>query len=430
MTNYASSSNIPIPQEVENPSSFNFFIPPLDESHSTPIYGVGETDESITHFVEVVASHVLLYEEIFPCSLTLVLSCDKSQNSEAQSVAKPVDEPSNENVEVASKGVSSTMSKQYFEGDLSEGRGPESNILAAGAELVAVQKEEEEPLLRWNRLTVGVLDLETANNALEVDHIAESTKTEKERQRKGKGKMVVSHSKGKKMIWNKEKRRREGHEPEKPTSTPLSIGSSDTESDHVVAYVAKKKKRGRKGKMKGITEGYKRPGPSVQNLVADKEMTRVDRIVEIENQKVLNDIVFDLKILTAFVLSNLFDVVSLQRWGHLFEPPTPYLHEPEVREFYYKMDLLEVGGIKSTAKVVEILLDEEILRIILGVSMEVIRSIKGCQSSSITCVSTLASSKRGNGTGIGTTKPGEIGIVPEPGGVRWKDTKTGPDRNW
>ncbi|KAH0758121.1 hypothetical protein KY290_021614 [Solanum tuberosum] len=227
-----------------------------NESPSTPVCGVGETDESITLLIEVVASHVLPYEEILPCSPTLVLSCDKSQNSEAQSVAKPVDEPSNEDVEVASRGVSSTMYKQFFEGDLSEGRGPETNILAAGAKLVAAQsltslrgdvqptfsesddrsqeqvplsiepifdqtpksfnveteEEEEEPLLRWNRtgvrgantLTVGVLDLETTNNDPEVDHITESTKTEKERQRKGKGKMVVSHSKGEKMIWNKE----------------------------------------------------------------------------------------------------------------------------------------------------------------------------------------------------------------------------------
>ncbi|KAG5579768.1 hypothetical protein H5410_050395 [Solanum commersonii] len=35
--------------------------------------------------------------------------------------------------------VLSTISERLFEGDLPEGRGPESCILAAGAELVAVQ---------------------------------------------------------------------------------------------------------------------------------------------------------------------------------------------------------------------------------------------------------------------------------------------------
>uniref|UniRef100_M1DF66 Uncharacterized protein n=1 Tax=Solanum tuberosum TaxID=4113 RepID=M1DF66_SOLTU len=200
MTNSASSSKIPISQEVENPSSFNFSIPPPNESHSTPICGVGKTDEFIIPLAKVVDSHVLPFEENFPCSPTLVLSCDKSQNSEAQSIAKPIDEPSAEEVEVASRGVSSTMSERFFEGDFPEGRGPESNILAIRAKLVATQsltslqgnvqpafsepddrsqeqgplslepifdqtpksfdveteEEEEEPPLRWNRAGVSL----------------------------------------------------------------------------------------------------------------------------------------------------------------------------------------------------------------------------------------------------------------------------------
>ncbi|KAH0717138.1 hypothetical protein KY285_013169 [Solanum tuberosum] len=103
MTNYESSSKLPISQEVENPSSFNFSIPPQDESPSTPVCGVGETDESITSPTEVMASPMLSSEDILACSPTLVLSDEKSQNSKAQSV------------------------------------GPESCTLAAGAELVAVQ---------------------------------------------------------------------------------------------------------------------------------------------------------------------------------------------------------------------------------------------------------------------------------------------------
>ncbi|KAG5600148.1 hypothetical protein H5410_031518 [Solanum commersonii] len=177
-------------------------------------------------------SHVLLSEEILPWSPTLVLSCDKFQNSEAQSIAKTVDKPSIEDVEVASRGV-------------------------RGA----------------NTLTVGVPDLEMANNAPEVDHIAESAKTEKERQRKGKGKgnMFMSRSKV-------DKKR-----------------SSDTESDDVATYVVKRRKEGenervkskelqkaakkspvKKGKVKkGTTVKSSRtkgPGPSVP--VAAKEMTR------------------------------------------------------------------------------------------------------------------------------------------------------------
>ncbi|KAG5582201.1 hypothetical protein H5410_052828 [Solanum commersonii] len=40
-------------------------------------------------------------------------------------------------------------------------------------------------------------------------------------------------------------------------------------------------------------------------------------------------------------------------WNHLFKPPVPCLHEPAVREFFYKMELLENGGIATTIKNVE-----------------------------------------------------------------------------
>ncbi|KAK4737100.1 hypothetical protein R3W88_000797 [Solanum pinnatisectum] len=69
-------------------------------------------------------------------------------------------------------------------------------------------------------------------------------------------------------------------------------------------------------------------------------------------------------------MSTLFDFVSLQSWDHLFEVPAPYLHEPEVCDFYYKMDLLSDGeGVRKTVKRVKISLNEEILGIILGVCL-------------------------------------------------------------
>ncbi|KAG5586567.1 hypothetical protein H5410_047001 [Solanum commersonii] len=70
-------------------------------------------------------------------------------------------------------------------------------------------------------------------------------------------------------------RRQEGHLPEKPTSTSLPVGSSDIESDDVTAYVAKRRKEG---------EDERGPGPSIQNPVADKEITKEERIVKMENQ--------------------------------------------------------------------------------------------------------------------------------------------------
>ncbi|KAG5571904.1 hypothetical protein H5410_061670 [Solanum commersonii] len=166
------------------------------------------------------------------------------------------------------------------------------------------------------------------------------------------------------------KRRREGHEPEKPTSTPLPIGSSDTESDDVVVYVAKRKKEGEDKRVK--SKGIQKAAKTVllaQNPTS-QEMTREERIVEMQNHKVLNGRVFNPDILTTFGMSNIFDVVSLQGWGHLFEPLAPYLHEPE---------RMEEAGLLSI--ILKIFQDEESLGIILGVPVKGIRSIEDCKPS-------------------------------------------------
>lgn len=57
-----------------------------------------------------------------------------------------------EDLDCASMEVSATMSENHFEGDLLEGKGPESYILTAGEELVAIQslallREKSQPTL-------------------------------------------------------------------------------------------------------------------------------------------------------------------------------------------------------------------------------------------------------------------------------------------
>ncbi|KAK4737467.1 hypothetical protein R3W88_001164 [Solanum pinnatisectum] len=121
---------------------------------------------------------------------------------------------------------------------------------------------------------------------------------------------------------------------------------------------------------------------TVQKQVEGRELTREKRIAELEKQKVLNGRVFDPEILIEHGMSTLFDVVSLQSSEHVFEAPAPYLHEPEVREFYYKMELLNDGGIKTTVCGVKISLNEESLGIIFGVPLLGIRSIKDFKPSS------------------------------------------------
>ncbi|KAH0705918.1 hypothetical protein KY289_010994 [Solanum tuberosum] len=95
--------------------------------------------ESVTPQAKVVSSHISPSDKVLVCTPTLVLSGDKSQKSEAQSVTKPGAELFSEEIEVGSMVVLSTISKKLFEGDLPEGKGPDSCILTARAELVIVQ---------------------------------------------------------------------------------------------------------------------------------------------------------------------------------------------------------------------------------------------------------------------------------------------------
>ncbi|KAG5600433.1 hypothetical protein H5410_031803 [Solanum commersonii] len=361
-----SSSKTSISQEVENPSSFNFFIPPLKESLSTPVCGVGEMDESISP-----VCHVLHSENMLVCSHTLVLSSDKSPNSEAHSVSKP-----NEGF------LRKKLTLRLFEGDLPEGKGPESCILTAGAELMAVQsidslrgdvqptflehelespdqvphrsepifdqtpksvdvmseKEEEKDVpLRWrsrgmrgrNQSQVNVLELETVKNKRKY-----ATKSETQ---KFMGSVIAAT---KAHTERTRKRRREGLEPDQPASTPLIIENSETESEDA---------------------------SKIKNQNEEKELTREERVEKMEQQRVLNGRVFDPDILTTF------------GWNHLFQPPVPYLHEPEVHEFFYKMELLEGGGITTIVRNVQIHLDEETLGIIMGVPVAGVRTIEGCK---------------------------------------------------
>ncbi|KAG5621717.1 hypothetical protein H5410_006935 [Solanum commersonii] len=262
MSNFESSSKTPLSQEVENPSSFNFSIPTPEDSPSTPICG-----------------------------------------AEPQSVAKTGAKLFSEEIEVGLMAVSSTMSERLFEGDLPKGRGPDSCILTAGAELVVVQS------------------LASLKEILNPHYWT-----------KNSGRRIRA------MV----KRKREVEEERVKSKGTQKRGSK-----------SKKKKRD------------------------DKE----ERIAKMEHQKMLNGRVFDTDIITKFGMANLFYVVTIQEWSHLFEPHVPYLLEPEVREFFYKIKLLENGGITTTIKDITICLDEEILGIILGVPVKGVRTIEGCKPS-------------------------------------------------
>ncbi|KAH0758154.1 hypothetical protein KY290_021647 [Solanum tuberosum] len=280
---------------------------------------------------------------------------------------------------------------------------------------------EEEVPLKWrsrgmrgaNQFHIQVSELEGVKGISEADIVENSAERAKERQRKGKGKLEMPGSKGdkRKYITRSEaqkvmesaiaaskahtdknrKRRREGVKPEHPASMPVSIENSESESEDAIKYVLRRRregeeerikskgtqKRGRKSTAKiakdkiqpslaqGETGRKQRPGPTIKNPIKEKELTRKERVENMEQQKILNGRVFDPDINTLFGMGNLVDAVTIQGWNHLFAPPVPYLHEPEVREFFYKMEPLEGGGITTTVRNVEIHLDEETLGNIL-----------------------------------------------------------------
>ncbi|KAG5614723.1 hypothetical protein H5410_014547 [Solanum commersonii] len=380
MSNLVSSSKVPLSHEVENLSSFDFYIPTPEESPSTPVYGVSEMAKSFTHQTGVVASLVLL-------------SFDDVLNSEVQYVAKLGVELHFEEMEVGFMAISSTISERIFEGDLVPHRSEPIFDQTPKYFNVGNDKEEvEEVPLRWNsrgmrggnQSQVNVPELETVKSKSEIDIVGKSAKREKERQRKGKTKLVLSHSKRDKMKY---------------------VTRSETQKIMVSAIVASKAQteRTRKRRREGLNLNNLPLLPCLLGLVKlgqmtllhtllkgekkqrkkgeEKEMTKVERIEKMEHQKVLNRRVFYSGILTKPGMANLFYAVSIQGWNHLFVPLAPYLHEPEVCEFYYKMELLERGGITTTVKDVKIRLDEETLGIILGVPKEGIRTIEGYNSS-------------------------------------------------
>lgn len=107
----------------------------------------------------------------------------------------------------------------------------------------------------------------------------------------------------------------------------------------------------------------------------------------------MNGRVFDSGILTVFGMPTFFNFVSLYIWNHYFEAIIPYLHEPDVRECYYKMELLSDEGVRTTIKEVKIFLDEETPGITMGVLVKGIRSIEAYKPS---CEFTKHAIKRGD----------------------------------
>ncbi|KAH0635615.1 hypothetical protein KY289_035530 [Solanum tuberosum] len=76
-------------------------------------------------------------------------------------------------------------------------------------------------------------------------------------------------------------------------------------------------------------------------------------------------------------MDSLADLVEIQSWTHLFMTKSLVLHEKQVQEFYYNVKFAEDGSLNTWVRNESLHLDEELLRKILEVPREGIRSVVG-----------------------------------------------------
>ncbi|KAG5575012.1 hypothetical protein H5410_055146 [Solanum commersonii] len=257
------------------------------------------------------------------------------------------------------------------------------------------EEEEEEPQLRWRQKeTTNIADKETSP--------IRRADSGEERQRKGKGKLVKAHLKGQGKTYGTQsvtqkvlgsvmeanaahierirKRRLEGSLDAEPTSIPVNVDDSDTQSKNIIRYVIKRKREAKEERVNSKKSQKKAKKSIVKNGKNTKKKMTQPGSPEVEESSERFEEKQPVKGPDPRV-RNQKAVKELTReereWSHLFEPPPPYLHEPEVHEFFYNIELLEDGGITTTIKDISIYLDEITLGIILGVFAKGIRSIEG-----------------------------------------------------
>ncbi|KAG5605783.1 hypothetical protein H5410_027275 [Solanum commersonii] len=304
MSNSSSPPKLPLSQEIENPSSFNFNSSSRRISvHARDLPEGKNTKSNILAAAEelvVVQSLTSLKKDTQP---TLLEQECKSQDLVPHSVQPVFDQTP------ITMGVNSE------------------------------EKDKEEILIVWSRKGVEGLITEVAPETTLEDEPTESQRKRKKKIKR-KGKMVESSNKGDKRRYAtkgvvQKQRRILRVRTEEPTSLQQEIGSSDTESDDIVREVVKRNKEGEEERKSHVKwdrvtkkasskpKSGKGPSSTAQKQVEGRVLTREERVSKLENQKVLNGRVFNPKILTEHGMSTFFDFLSLKSWEHLFECPVP-----------------------------------------------------------------------------------------------------------
>ncbi|KAG5629597.1 hypothetical protein H5410_001314 [Solanum commersonii] len=231
------------------------------------------------------------------------------------------------------------LSDHLFEGDLSENKTYESNILAASENLVIksltlMMEERKFGDLLFEMPVAGVIDVSIE----ESDH--EDVKESYERKRE---KQVKGGSKGKSKRKSKTSVAKKGNAEKEKGKASTKRRESSKRQREISPDVQQTSSLG--------------PGPTRNRGSGGR--------------------VFDMDIIHKSGMDSLHDLMEIQSWIYLFQHKSPILHEKEVREFYYIIEFAENGNINSKVGDKSLYLDEDLLEEILEVPREGIKSVVG-----------------------------------------------------
>ncbi|KAG5579790.1 hypothetical protein H5410_050417 [Solanum commersonii] len=307
-----------------NPNPFKFSTLPTKPSPSTPMCGIVKIGEST--------------------------------KQQTDSLVKPTSSAPNEELDVTSQPrlVSSMMFERLFAGDLSKGKGTETNILAISEDWLVqslmslkrviqppffeVECKSPDPVLNRSKTVfdqtseivaptnAATVDIEGTGLDIEAKIFEGPSESERKKKRKRKGKLVkTSSKKGYRKYITREI-------TEKLMSNAMVANKAQQfkiiGKEKVVAKSQKEVEEKRENALRIIRANKKSLAKKAR--VKTKATSKPQPIIGpvLEKRKVLNGRVFDPTILTEPGICSLFDYVALQSSEHMFKCYVPYLHEP------------------------------------------------------------------------------------------------------
>ncbi|KAG5579770.1 hypothetical protein H5410_050397, partial [Solanum commersonii] len=236
---------------------------------------------------------------------------------------------------------STMLSDHLFEGDLPQSKSSEYNILAASENLVI---ESLTQMREWVRNEEGSSFMDgilgdseqifdqtpevgvhpsTDSSDTDEDNISLRWEIQK--------RMVTVTMKGKEKVTEKTPKKK----PFTRVTSQKLMGNAMKSSKTTMAE-NKKRRRSHQSK-KGN-----------HSMFLSKNLNRDLKIVDnLRLHEVLGRRVFNPEIIAKPGMNSLADLVEIQSWTHIFMTKSPFLHEEQVREFYYNIFFSEDGNLNT-----------------------------------------------------------------------------------